>query len=238
MHARSRLVPLLVLPLLALAGVTACTGGDDGSADPDETTPEDVVALAEDTLVETSGVQLRLATQALPDGTAGVLSADGVATHAPAFDGTLTVSLSGQSVEVPVVAVDGEVWAQLPFTQGFDKVDPTAYGAPDPATLLDPENGFPALLTATESPEKGETVRGGADNSEVLTEYSGAVPGTAVAEVIPSASGDSFDAVWQVTDDGELRHAELTGVFYAGTDPITYTVDFSDYGTEQEITKP
>lgn len=129
------------------------------------------------------------------------------------------------------------VWAQLPFTQGFDKVDPAAYGAPDPARLLDPRTGFPALLTATRAPEKGESVRGGADNSEVLTEYTGAVPGDAVAQVIPSASG-TFDALWQVTDAGELRHAELTGVFYPGTEPMTYTVDFSEYGTEQEIAKP
>lgn len=236
MDLRSRLTLLLVLPLLSLA---ACTGGGGGGeADPEEATPQEVLALAQRTLEQTSGVHVALATRALPEGTAGVLSAEGLATHAPAFDGTLTVSLAGQSVEVPVVAVDGVVWAQLPFTQGFDKVDPTAYGAPDPATLLDPRTGLPALLTATTSPEKGESVRGGADNSEVLTEYSGTVPGDAVAQVIPSASGTTFDALWQVTDDGELRHAELTGVFYAGTDPMTYTVDLSDYGTEQEITKP
>jgi lipoprotein LprG len=236
MDARSRLLLLLLLPLIVL---TACTGGgEDAKADPEEATPEEVLQLARQTLEETSGVRLSLSTPSLPDGAAGVLSADGLATHAPAFDGTLTVSLAGQSVEVPVVAVDGVVWAQLPFTQGFDKVDPRAYGAPDPATMLDRQRGFPALLTATESPAQGESVRGGAGNSEVLTEYSGTVPGDAVAKVIPSASDDTFDALWQVTDDGELRHAELTGVFYPGTDPLTYTVDFSDYGTEQQITEP
>ena len=39
------------------------------------------------------------------------------------------------------------------------------------------EDGFAGLLGLTESPEAGESVRGGADNSEVLTTYTGTVPG-------------------------------------------------------------
>ncbi len=53
--------------------------------------------------------------------------------------------------------------------------------------------------------------------------------------VIPSSAGDSFDVEWQITDDGELRKATLTGVFYPQTEPMTYTVDFADYGTEKDI---
>ena len=30
----------------------------------------------------------------------------------------------------------------------------------------------------------------------------------------------------------------MTGVFYPHTDPMTYTVEFADYGTEKEITAP
>jgi lipoprotein LprG len=41
-----------------------------------------------------------------------------------------------------------------------------------------------------------------------------------------------------VSDDGELREAELTGVFYKNSDPMTYTVTFDDYGTEKDITAP
>ena len=43
---------------------------------------------------------------------------------------------------------------------------------------------------------------------------------------------------YTVTDDGELREAVLTGVFYPDTEPMTYTVGFDDYGTEKEITAP
>ena len=59
-------------------------------------------------------------------------------------------------------------------------------------------------------------MRGGTDNSEILTEYSGEVDGAAVKNILPGASG-SFDATYTVTDDGELRSAVLTGVFYPDT---------------------
>ena len=40
------------------------------------------------------------------------------------------------------------------------------------------------------------------------------------------------------TEDGELRRADLTGVFYAEGEEMTYTVTFSDYGTDKDITAP
>ncbi len=138
---------------------------------------------------------------------------------------------------MPVIAVDDTVYAQLPFTPGYDKVNPKEYGAPDPSGLIG-EDGFAGLLGLTESPEAGESVRGGADNSEVLTTYTGTVPGDAMDAIIPSSSGDSFDVEWQITDEGELRTATLTGVFYPRADPMTYTVEFADYGVEKDITAP
>ena len=57
------------------------------------------------------------------------------------------------------------------------------------------------------------------------------------ANIIPTASGD-FDATYTITDDGELREATLTGVFYEDSESMTYTVTFDDYGTEKDITAP
>jgi lipoprotein LprG len=227
------------LPSALAAGVllltaTACSGGDDGS---DDRPAEDVLAAAKTTLDETSGIQLTLETDNLPDGVTGVEEAEGVATHAPAFEGTITVNLLGQAVEVPVVAVDGTVHAELPFTSGFQDVDPGDYGAPDPAQLMSPDAGLSTLLAETTELEEGDSVRGGDDNSEVLTEYSGTVSGDVMQNVIPTATGD-FDVVYTITDDDELRTARLTGVFYTDSEPMTYTVTFEDYGTEQDITAP
>ena len=234
---RLRALGALAAALLLAPALASCSGDDASSAEAEQS-PEEVLAEAAENLTETAGLHLDLTTGNLPDGVTGITKAAGVATSTPAFEGTITVVLSGQSVDVPVVAVDDTVYAQIPFTPGWNEVDPRDYGAPDPARLIDPSTGFPALLTLTEEPTKGASVRGGADNSEVLTTYVGTVPGDAMAEVIPSAAGDTFEVEWQVTDEGELRKADLSGVFYAKSEEMTYTVEFSGYGTEKDITAP
>ncbi len=227
------LVAVLLTGVIALA-LASCSKGEAVSSDK---SPEEVLALAKKTLDETTGVNLTLATDDLPSGVTGITEATGVGTHDPAFDGSITVELSGQPFDVPVVAVDGKVYAQIPLTPGWQDVDPTDYGAPDPAQLMSSDAGFSSLLPATTDVEEGDSVRGGADNDEILTEYTGSVPGDVVSNVIPSASGD-FDAAYTISADGELREATLTGVFYQGSDPMTYTIGFDDYGTDPEISAP
>jgi lipoprotein LprG len=229
--------PAAVAAALLLAVVAAgCSGGDEGGED--EQTPREVLAEAKRVLDETSGVQLDLTTPGLPDGVQGISGATGVVTDAPAFEGEIEVVLSGTTFAVPVVAVDGKVFAQLPLTSGYQDIDPGEYNAPDPAGLVSGETGFSNLLTATTAVNEGETVRGGENNEEVLTTYTGSVPGAAMTKVIPSSAGDSFDATYQVSDDGELREASFAGVFYPDSEEMTYKVTFDAYGSEQEITAP
>ena len=235
-HPLRRSLAVLLAVLVALL-VVSC-GGDDEKAAAEDQTPEEVLALAKDALDETSGVRLSLTTDDLPDGVTGITSAVGVATRAPAFEGAIKVVLSGTEFEVPVIAVDGVVNAQIPLTPGYSDVDPAEYGAPDPAALITPDRGFSSLLPVTTEVEAGESVRGGANNSEILTTYTGTIPGAAMKNVIPSSSGDSFAASYLVSDAGELREASLTGVFYPDSDEMTYTVTFDDYGTEKAITAP
>ena len=80
-------------------------------------------------------------------------------------------------------------------------------------------------------------MRGGQDNKEVLTTYTGKVPESAAAHLIPGATGE-FDATYGITSDGELRTAELTGVFYSGKPSMTYSMTVDDYGTSKDITAP
>lgn len=222
----------LVLSGLVLSG---CSGGEESVSE--GRSPEEVMELAKTTFDETDGLTISLATDDLPEGLTAIKAAQGVGTHAPAFEGSITVVLSGTDFEVPIVAVDGDVYAQIPLTQGWSDVDPAEYGAPDPAGLMSTESGFSSLLPATVDLEEGESVRGGEDNKEVLTEFTGTVPGDVVSNVIPSASGD-FEATYTINADGELREAVLTGVFYPGAEEMTYTLGFEDYGTDQEITAP
>jgi lipoprotein LprG len=102
---------------------------------------------------------------------------------------------------------------------------------------MSPDSGFSGLIGAITDLEEGDSVRGGDDNREIFTEYTGTIPSEAVESLIPTAEGD-FDAVLTVSDDGELRRAELTGVFYENADALTYTLTLDDYGTETEIIAP
>ena len=222
---------LVVAVALAL-GVTACSKSASDLGD-----PQTVIDTAQHKLEDTSGVTLTLTTDDLPDGVQGVQGADGTVTDAPAFEGTLTAVISAGSFPVPITAVGGKVYAQIPLTFGCSEVDPGDYGAPDPALLLSADQGIPAILAATTDLQKGDDVRGGKDNKEVLTTYTGKVPESAAAHLIPGATGD-FEATYGVTSDGELRTAELTGVFYSGKPSMTYSMTVDDYGTSKDITAP
>ena len=120
----------------------------------------------------------------------------------------------------------------------FQEADPADYGAPDPAELMATSGGLSDLLVNTDDLEKGEEVRGGENNEEILTEYTGTVPASFVETVIPSATGDAFDATYTISNDGELREATLTGEFYPDADELTYSITFDDYGTEKDIQAP
>jgi lipoprotein LprG len=230
-------MPARPLALLAAGALLVLTGCTEDAAPAEGESPEDVLAQAKQVLDDTSGIRLSLDADELPPGVSAVSGAEGVGTHAPAFDGTLDVVLAGSEFEVPVIAVDGTVYAQVPLAPGWQDVDPAEYGAPDPAQLMSTDAGFSSLLPATEGVEQGESVRGGENNEEVLTEYTGTVPGEVVGNVIPSASGE-FDATYTITDGGELRTVVLTGVFYPDTSPMTYTIAISDYGSEPSISAP
>jgi len=223
---------------VALSGsLSACSDDSGSGAGGEDKSPEDVVAAAQGKLTATSGVSLSLSTDDLPEGINAIQKAVGIATDAPAFEGSLTVTLTGQAFVVPVVAVADVVCAEIPLTPGWSDVDPADYGAPDPAGFLSPDDGFAAILGAATDLEEGDSVRGGADNNEILTTYSGKVPGKVVDKVIPGASGD-FELAAQVTDDDELRELALTGVFYEGAEANTYKVGFDDYGNTKDVQAP
>jgi len=219
---------LVVLLLLAVA---ACSGSG-GS----EQTPQARLAAAKAVLDETPGLTLSLEADRLPPGISGLSAGEGVATHAPAFEGTLEVSVSGVPAAVEVVAVDGVVFAQLPFRQDFVEIDPRDYGAPDPAELMATDGGLSSLLTAAEGVEESEQTR---DGETVLTTYTGTVPGEPVGALLPSADpGADFDAVFSIDGEDRLTRVELTGPFYPDADDVTYVVGLADYGTEKEIVAP
>ncbi|WP_151082552.1 LppX_LprAFG lipoprotein [Nocardioides cynanchi] len=227
---RALALPIVTTFVLVLTG---CGGGSGGSS----VDPATALKTAGDKLAGTSGVTLNLTTSDLPSGVEGIKAATGTVTDAPAFDGTLTAVISAGTFSVPVKSVDGKVYAKIPLTPAFAPIDPADYGAPDPALLTSADQGIPAIVAATTGAEAGDQVRGGTDNKEVLSTYTGTVPATAVSHLIPGASGD-FKATYGITDTGELRQATLTGVFYSGKPSMTYTIVLTDYGTSTDIAAP
>jgi lipoprotein LprG len=222
----------LLAVLLCLGLVTAgCSKDTKPRAD-----PKKVLAAAKRNLDTTSGVRIGLKAGSLPTGVNGLLAADGVGTHAPAFRGTIKVSVSGVNADAAVVATAGKVYAKLPFTTSFAVIDPADYGAPDPADLLANQGGLSSMLTSARNVQQGAQVR---DGKRVLTRYTATVPGTTMASIIPSARASArFDATFTIDDRNRLAKAVLRGPFYPKADDVRYTVTFDDYGLRRHITAP
>jgi lipoprotein LprG len=232
-----RWVALGAVLVLALTG---CSGnkGSDG----DGKTGDDPVALlteAKKTIDEAASVHVVLAGRDLPDTAQALANGDGVATHAPAFKGKLTVRAAGSPIDADVVAVGSKVYAKLPFTPKFVELPPSqlaALGAPDPAILLDPAKGITSVLPTLKDPAiKGETREG----AKVLTEITGSVQGKSLQGIFPKAPADTdFPSSFKIDKDTkQLVSATITGPFYDGA-TSSYDVTLDRYGEQVEITKP
>lgn len=220
-HRLAGVALALVVPLT----LTACFGSDDDDAP----VPDGPLGEAQARLSDTSGVAVTMTATKLPKGVDGVRTLEGTLTAAPAFEGELDVTVNDIEATLPMVAVDGAVYARLPFTESYVEIDPAAYGSPDPAELLDPEHGLAGWLaqaTGVEESDDGRTV-------------TGVVPAAVVAEAIPSARArGTFDAEFRLDDDGALDAATITGPFYGRAGVVTYEVDLGEYDVSPDITKP
>ncbi|MBA4608792.1 LppX_LprAFG lipoprotein [Aeromicrobium sp. Marseille-Q0843] len=215
----SRLMTATVLSGALL--LTACTGDDSDSGDAAQR-----LDAASEALTEAESFDISLSTKELPSGTRGLLSAEGVGDHSPAFEGDVKVVAGGATLAAEVISVDGTTYAKTGFSPVWAPLDPATLGAPDPAALVgtDADSGLGALLKATTEPEVEDKSR---DGDLVLTEISGELPGDRIAQLIPTADAtEDFDVVYRLTDDDELHDAKISGPFYGGED-VTYTLRLS-----------
>lgn len=232
----SRRLACAVLSLLTVTSLMACSGDDEPDASASSPAPEDVLAAAQQTLDDTSGVHIELEGTDLPtDGTV-VLEASGDAQHPASFEGDVRVRLAGIAATVAVVSIDGTMWAKLPFTTGYAETDPKQLGVGDPGALIRPGTGVSALLTSGTDVTKAGEVRIG---NEVLDEYVATLPGDAVDPLLPlSDATATVEGRFAIeASSGELRRAVLTGPFYAGGDQ-TYSLTLDDYGADVDISAP
>ena len=95
-----RLIALGALLVLALTGCTD-SNGSGGTAKSDDAAV--LLTDAKKTIDETASVHLVITGRDLPDSGQTLASGDGVATHAPAFKGKLTVRAAGAPIDLPPV---------------------------------------------------------------------------------------------------------------------------------------
>ncbi len=208
--------------MLAAALLLAGCQGDSDEKKADTSELQKRLSAARTVIDDAETVDVSLAAKSLPDGVTGLLSATGQGNHSPAFKGKVKVVTGGSTLSADVVSADGTLKAKTSFSPLFLKIDPATLGAPDPAALLDAENGVTQILDKTEGLEEGKKSR---DGSDVLTTINGTLPGSVVSAIIPSADETkSFNVTYRLTADDELRDATLTGPFYPEGGNVTYTV--------------
>ncbi|MFF0343247.1 LppX_LprAFG lipoprotein [Kribbella sp. NPDC004875] len=231
------MLALCAVVVLAVAGCSdkkdSGGGGQSGG---------DAVSLLTDakkTIDTAESVHIVLTGRDLPDSGQTLASGDGVATHAPAFKGKLTVKSGGSPIDAEVVSIGSKVYAKLSFTPSYIELPPSqlaGLGAPDPAVLLDPSKGLTSVLPALKDPKiKGETREG----AKVLTEVTGSIPGKSLQGIFPKAPADQdFPSTFKIDKDSkQLVSATITGPFYAGA-TSSYDITLDKYGEKVEITKP
>jgi lipoprotein LprG len=228
-----RTLALIGVVLSLFLPLAACGGSDEP---PRDTSVRDVLALAKKQFDDARSVRLTLSTDATPKSGDAVLGAEGTLTHQPAFEGKVTVVLGGFNADVPVVSVDGKVFAKLPLTPKYVPIDPTEYGAPDPSDFADPDKGISGLLLRLEGAKRTGQKRVG---DQVLTTYAGTLSGDLVEPIIPSADpGGTYRTSVGIDGDGRIVTLQVTGDFFAHDGDVTYDLALDDYGKNVEISAP
>lgn len=237
--ATSTLWPMRRLTVLVSAAVltltSACTG--EGSDDTEAADPAELVQQAGEAFADAGTVAFTLDSEGVPDDVNGVSAADGsgvIDATEPKFAGSITGRVQGVTGSLEVIAIGQEAWMKF-FTPGYEPVDLATLGAPNPALFFHPTDGLPSLLAATtDLASEGQKRQG----SEIINEVSGSLPAAPVKELLELGDGTGeYDAVYGITEDGELRTIEVTGDFYEGA-TATYSIVVKDYGKSVEITRP
>jgi hypothetical protein len=225
----SRLRTLTALVTVAL--VAGCSGGSDSGGGADE-----LLTGARAKLDQTNSVHFTLTSADVPGGGTRLTGGDGVIARPASFQGKLALLLNGGQVSVDLTSVDGKVYAKLPFSAGYQTVDPATFGLSDPARLIDARTGVSQMFTQLTNVKEGKKQRIGGD---VVTEVDGTLPGTLVDDLLTSADpAQPVRAALFVTDTKELRQVKLTGPFFVKGKDSTFTLLLDRYGDKVTIAAP
>ncbi len=227
---------------LALTGCSSTSGGSDGGVPSDggssskAPTPMDRLQQTKKVMDQAGGMHLKLTSQGVPKGVSAVVKGEGDGSNAPAFTGKLTAQMASISASVPVRSVDGTVYAKLPIWPKMKTIDPSDYGAPDPAQLFSTDKGISSLLPQTTKATFGDQKRSGADTVQVVK---GTLPGKALVSVFAiGKASQTYHVTYEITDDNQLRDAVVTGRFFPKAGTSTYEINLTKYGEQVHVKAP
>ncbi len=221
--------------------VTGCSssGGKKAVGTTAGQTPTQRLQAVKKVVDAAAGFHIDLSSSNVPRSGNGLLSGSGDGSHAPAFKGDLKVQLGGASASVPVVAVDKQVYAKLPFKTGYSTITPSTYGAPDPNVLFSSgPGGLSSLLPQTQNAKFGAKKRDGSESVQIIT---GTIPSTAVRTTLgfgKNSSGLNYDVEYEIASGDQLRQVKLTGPFYDADTKTSYLTKLTKYGEKVNVSKP
>lgn len=217
--------------------LTACTSDDDGGNGDDIA---DRLSAARAALDDATSFQIAVTSASLPSGGNALVSATGVGNSSPAFEGSVEVRAFGTIINADVIAIGDTVWVDgIPGSSGYTELDPSTVGAPNPSSFFG-DQGITSLIDDTEDLSEGDRERDANDSSVVITQVRGTIAGSAVQRFLPTADPDgTFDVVYALTDDDELRSVRITGPFYgADAGDATYTIEITGSEDPVDIVEP
>lgn len=223
--------------VLLLAGCGGDAETEEESAAPPPSA-KDRLEQAHEVVTDAGSLHLAMVAEDPPqEASTYVVSAEGDGTmDPPAFDGEITARLAGVQADVPAIAVDGELWVELPYTSRYVQTDPADLGAPDPATLFDPEQGLVGLLTRTDAPEFGDRTRA---EDEIVQNVTGTLDGQLIVDLLRTGdAGATFDVTYGLVEESwEVRTVTITGPFYP-PETSTYRLTLDAYGEPVTVERP
>ena len=225
-----RLAAVVIAVALLASAVSGCSGGKSAS-------PQSLLSSAKSTLDSTTAAHFTLSsTNATTSGGTTITGGEGDVQRPDKLKGSLDVIVNGFKAQVKVVAVGDQVFAELPFSTKFSKIDPSTFGLGNPGQLLDPQKGLSSLLSAATGARVTSQQR---INGELVDLVSADVPGSSVP-VLPDA--DPSVAVHMMAainpDNHQLRQVTLSGPFIKAGTESTFVVTLTSYGENVQITPP
>jgi lipoprotein LprG len=232
-HMRRRLLLAVPVVTVLLAGLTACTGGDNQPAR-DLPAGDELIRSAAEAMRSVKTAHFEITASGTLAGVP-LRKASGAITSAGDAEGSAQIEQSGPLAELSFV-VKGQTLHVKAVTGGWQKV-PLALASTvyDPSKILSPDQGVANVLATASGPktEARESI-GGVDAYRVAATFNG----EALSRLVPGVKADVPGQVWIGADRRVLHQGKFNVPAEGGGDPATVTVTFSDFDAPVTINEP